>query len=67
VLSPEELARVDIPTLLVSSEDSPAFFRSVNDRLTEQLPHAEKALVPGGHVIDPAHPLVVDFLDRHRP
>jgi pimeloyl-ACP methyl ester carboxylesterase len=63
-LSPEELGRVDVPTLLVSSEDSPAFFQRINDRLAEQLPHAEKVLVPGGHIIDPAHPAVLDFLAR---
>lgn len=67
VLSPDELARVDVPTLLVSSEDSPVFFQRINDRLAEQLPHAEKVLVPGGHIIDPAHPAVLDFLGRHTP
>jgi pimeloyl-ACP methyl ester carboxylesterase len=66
VLSPEELARVDVPTLLVSSEDSPAFFQRINDRLAGLLPHAEKVLVPGGHIIDPAHPTVLDFLSRLR-
>lgn len=54
-----------MPTLLVSSEDSPVFFQRINDRLAERLPHAEKVLVPGGHIIDPAHPVVTDFVRRH--
>jgi pimeloyl-ACP methyl ester carboxylesterase len=65
--SPEELGRVDVPTLLVSSADSPVLFQRINNRLAEQLPQAEKVHVPGGHIIDPAHPLVLDFLARLRP
>lgn len=61
-----QLAEVGTPTLLVTSEDSPDLFRRVNDRLGEALPRSEQALVPGGHIIDPAHPLVLDFIDRHR-
>jgi pimeloyl-ACP methyl ester carboxylesterase len=64
VFSHEEVAGVDIPTLLVSSEDSPVLFQRINDRLAELLPHAEKVLVPGGHIIDPAHPTVLEFLSR---
>jgi hypothetical protein len=28
------------------------------------MPQTEAVLVPGGHLIDPAHPLVLDFLAR---
>lgn len=65
VLSDEELTGMDRPTLLVSAQDSPEPLRRVNDRLAEVLPHAEKVLVTGGHLISPAHPAVLDFVDRN--
>ncbi len=63
-LDKDELAAIDQPTLLVSSEDSPDVLRRINNRLAEALPNAETALVPGGHLIHPAHPVVLDFIDR---
>jgi len=62
--SREELAGIGQPTLIVSSEDSPEVLRRVNDRLAEALPHTEKVLVTGGHLINPAHPAVLDFVGR---
>jgi len=56
---------MDRPTLLVSAQDSPEPLRRVNDRLAEVLPRAEKVLVTGGHLISPAHPAVLDFVDRN--
>ncbi|MGH8926444.1 MAG: alpha/beta fold hydrolase [Acidimicrobiia bacterium] len=63
-LSVEELAGIEQKALLVSSEDSPEVLRNVNDRLATALPNAELVLVPGGHLIHPAHPAVVQFLDQ---
>ncbi|HSN35833.1 MAG TPA: alpha/beta hydrolase, partial [Arthrobacter sp.] len=63
-LGPDELASVSQPTLLVSAEDSPEALRRVNSRLAELLPMAETVWVPGGHLINPAHPAVLDFLGR---
>lgn len=63
-LDDDELVAIDQPTLLVSSEDSPDVLRRVNDRLAEALPNANTALVAGGHLIHPAHPVVLDFIDR---
>src|SRR5918996_3318459 len=63
-LSGEELAGIGQPTLLVSSQDSPDVLRRVNDRLAEALPLTEEVLVPGSHLIDPAHPAVLDFVGR---
>jgi pimeloyl-ACP methyl ester carboxylesterase len=63
-LSREELARIGQPTLIVSAEDSPKVMRRVNARLAEALPHAEDVLVTGGHLINPAHPAVLDFIGR---
>lgn len=66
-LSREDLAGIDTPTLIVSSEDSAEPFRRVSARLTQLLPHAETVLVPGGHIINPAHEAVLEFIDRNFP
>jgi pimeloyl-ACP methyl ester carboxylesterase len=63
-LGPEELATVRQPALLVSAADSPEVLRRVNACLAELLPAAESVLVPGGHLINPAHPAVLEFLRR---
>lgn len=62
-LSSAELAKIDKATLLVSAQDSPEALRRVNDRLASALPHTQKVLVTGGHLINPAHPHVLQFLD----
>ena len=64
VLSDADLAGIGQPTLLVSAEDSPDILGRVNDRLADALPHTEKVLVTGGHLIDPAHQAVLEFVDR---
>ncbi|MBD8868785.1 alpha/beta fold hydrolase [Nocardioides donggukensis] len=64
-LEEEDLAALTPPTLVVSSEDGPQACRLVDERLAEGLPDAEAALVPGGHIIHPAHPAVLDFVARH--
>jgi pimeloyl-ACP methyl ester carboxylesterase len=63
-LSDAELDAIAQPTLIVSAEDSPDVLRRVNDRLAAALPHTELVLVPGGHLIDPAHPAVLEFVRR---
>lgn len=63
-LGAEELAAIGAPTLVVRGEDSPAWLHRVCERLVEALPAAEEAVVPGGHLIDPASPVVLAFLAR---
>lgn len=63
-LSAQELTAIACPTLLVSSEQGPEACWLVNDRLQQALPHAETVMVSGGHLVHPAHPLVLEFLDR---
>lgn len=63
-LDDDELAGVTQPTLVVSAADSPPVLRAVAERLVEAFPQAEMAYVPGGHLIDPAHPVVLGFVDR---
>jgi pimeloyl-ACP methyl ester carboxylesterase len=64
VLGAQDLAEIAQPALIVSSEDSPDVLRLVNSHLAAGLPHAETLLVAGGHLINPAHPGVLDFIDR---
>lgn len=63
-LPADELAAIDVPTLLVSASDSPAPLRRVVPRLAGGLPRASAAVVSGGHLIDPAHPVVLEFVRR---
>jgi pimeloyl-ACP methyl ester carboxylesterase len=63
----EELEAVTQPTLLVSGADSIEALRLVNEALLELLPSAELVTVPGGHLIDPAGPDVLEFVARHLP
>lgn len=63
-LGEEDLAGIRRPTLLVSAEDSPGAFGAVNARLSGALPFTRTIRVTGGHVINPAHPAVLDFIGR---
>ncbi len=65
-LSNEDLARLQQPTLLVSATDSPVV-RLINDRLAAGLSHSRQVRVEGGHLIDPAHPAVVEFISTLPP
>jgi pimeloyl-ACP methyl ester carboxylesterase len=60
-----DLAALRVPVLLVTAEDSIEELRLVDERLADALPVVEAVTVPGGHVIDPAHPLVLDFVAAH--
>jgi pimeloyl-ACP methyl ester carboxylesterase len=64
-LDEQALSTIEQPTLLVSAADSPEAFRRVSDRLAALLPNAEEVRVEGGHVIDPAHPEVLRFVERY--
>jgi pimeloyl-ACP methyl ester carboxylesterase len=58
----EALARVTVPVLLVTAADSPPELREPAAALAVALPNARTAAVEGGHVIDPAHPAVLEFV-----
>jgi esterase len=57
-----ELARLRVPTLLVSAADSPEEFRRVTDALADVIPGAATARVGGGHMVSPADPTVLEFV-----
>lgn len=58
------VAGVTCPTLVVSAQESAEVLSRVNDRLLELLPRGRGVRVPGGHLIHPAHPAVLEFLDE---
>jgi len=64
IFTAHELAAVGQPALLVSAQDSPPVLQRVNNRLAQALPHVETALIPGGQLIDPAHPVVMQYVQR---
>jgi esterase len=60
---PAALARVRQPVLIVSADSSPPAFRSTNDALSGMIPAARHEIVGGGHLLSPAAPVVLDFLE----
>jgi esterase len=52
------------PTLIVEAEDSPPAFAELTRLIAGAIPSATLERVEGGHVIDPAHPVVLDFIDE---
>jgi esterase len=58
------LANVRQPTLLVAAADSPPEFHEPVEALAAALPDARTALVGGGHLIDPAAPEVLAFIEE---
>jgi esterase len=63
-VAPEELAAIRQPTLLVASSDSPSVFREVTDVIAAAIPNCHKILVGGGHLITPAEPAVLSFVQE---
>lgn len=57
-------ATIDLPTLLVAASDSPPEQREMTDAMAQALPDSRLALVEGGHLIDPAAPAVLEFLEE---
>jgi pimeloyl-ACP methyl ester carboxylesterase len=58
------LSAIEQPTLVVSATASPEPLRRVAARLASVLPNVEEARVEGGHLIDPAGPEVLRFVER---
>lgn len=60
----EELGTIGVPVLVLAGRDSPAPFADATERLAAALPSARVEWVEGGHLIDPAHPAVLAFVDE---
>ena len=62
-VSPEQLGTIGCPTLLVAGKGSPPAFAEVIERIADAMPTARVEWVDGGHLISPAHPAVLRFVD----
>lgn len=56
-------ATIDKPALLVAASESPPRQREMTEAMASALPNATSALVGGGHLIDPAGPEVMEFVE----
>ncbi|MGH2919519.1 MAG: hypothetical protein ACRDLS_13120 [Solirubrobacteraceae bacterium] len=57
-------ATLDKPTLLVAAAASPPEQREMTEAMAGVLSNARTALVGGGHLIDPAAPEVLAFIEE---
>jgi esterase len=57
-------ATIDKPALLVAASESPPPQREMTEAMAGMLPNARTALVGGGHLIDPAGPQVLAFIEE---
>jgi esterase len=58
------LATIRQPALLVTAADSPPALREPTQALAAALPNAQTMVVGGGHLIDPAGPEILAFVER---
>ena len=58
------LAAIAVPVLLVIAAGSPPEFHEPVEALAAALPDARTVTVGGGHIIDPAAPEVVAFVEE---
>jgi pimeloyl-ACP methyl ester carboxylesterase len=68
-LTADQLARIEVPTLLVFATGDPMGAASVGERVAQVIPGSELHVVDGGHApwlhhADQIAPLVSEFLDR---
>lgn len=63
-ISTEQLGTIVQPTLLVAAKDSPEVLAEVPNLMAAAMPSARVEWVEGGHLIDPAHPAVLGFVDE---
>lgn len=63
-LDAEALSSIAVPSLLVAAKESAPVFTEPTAKLAAAMPSARLRWIEGGHLIDPAHPVVLDFLDE---
>lgn len=63
-LTAETLSAVEQPVLILRAAESPPEFHEAAEALAAALPDARTELVEGGHLIDPAHPAVLAFVEE---
>jgi pimeloyl-ACP methyl ester carboxylesterase len=57
-------AHIDVPTLLVAASDSPPEQRDMTEGMADVMPNARLVQVGGGHLINPAGPEVLAFIEE---
>jgi esterase len=62
-VSAAQLGTIAQPTLIVGAADSGPAFAEATNLLAAAMPSARVEWVEGGHIIDPADPVVLDFVD----
>jgi pimeloyl-ACP methyl ester carboxylesterase len=62
-VSREQLGTILQPTLVVAAEGSPPAFAEAMELVAAAIPSASLEWVGGDHLIDPAHPAVLAFVD----
>ena len=62
----EQLGSITQPTLLLGGRDSLPAFVEVANIMAKAMPQAQVEWVEGGHLINPAHPVVLAFADEVR-
>jgi pimeloyl-ACP methyl ester carboxylesterase len=60
----DQLASIDQPTLFVAARDSVFDYAETADVVGRVMPMATVEWVDGGHAINPAHPVVLAFVDE---
>ena len=60
----EQLGAIVQQTLIVAAEDSPPELAEATTLLGQAVPAARTVWVEGGHLINPAHPAVLGFVDE---
>jgi esterase len=63
-VTPEQLASIDRPTLFVAAKDSVFDYAETADAVDRLMPSSTVEWVEGGHAIDPAHPVVLGFIEN---
>ena len=61
---PDAFAAIEVPVLLVAASDSPQPQREMTEGMADALPSSRTAIVTGGHLIDPAAPEVLAFVEE---
>jgi esterase len=56
-------ATIEVPALLVAASESPPEQRAMTEAMADVLPNARFAQVAGGHLVDPAAPEVLAFVE----
>jgi len=64
IVTEDQLTGIDHPTLFLGAEGSVFDYRETAEAIARAMPRARVEWVEGGHAIDPAHPLVLDFVDE---